>query len=72
MVFDRTEQIRKRRAANAARDERLRNWHKWFAWYPISVDDGVIVWLEHVERKGRTRILEKLQGRIWLWEHRRV
>jgi hypothetical protein len=26
-------------------------WHKWFAWYPISVENEVL-WLETVHRKG--------------------
>jgi hypothetical protein len=26
------------------------NWHRWFAWYPVSID-GQLVWLEIVERR---------------------
>jgi len=26
-------------------------WHLWFAWVPVRLDDGRIVWLELVERK---------------------
>jgi len=29
----------------------LRNWHSWFAWYPVSVESGVCVWWERVERR---------------------
>jgi hypothetical protein len=35
------------------RRKRNRGWHRWFAWHPISVGDGVIVWLETVERQLR-------------------
>jgi len=31
--------------------ERLRAWHRWFAWYPIKVADHDCRWLEFVERK---------------------
>lgn len=27
-----------------------RDWHRWFAWYPVRVGDQWI-WWEHVERK---------------------
>jgi hypothetical protein len=29
----------------------LREWHRWFAWHPVSIEDGRIVWLEVVERR---------------------
>lgn len=32
------------------RYERLRNWHTWFAWYPVRIADGICVWWEYVER----------------------
>ncbi len=31
-------------------DERMRNWHPWFAWHPVSWDGG-FAWLEHLDRK---------------------
>lgn len=27
------------------------NWHRWFAWYPICLNDGRIAWLQNIERK---------------------
>lgn len=41
-----------------------REWHKWFAWYPINLGDGnTIVWLDYVYRKnsyyGKTN--------VWHW-----
>lgn len=30
----------------------LREWHRWFAWYPVQVGDGTTTaWLMTVERK---------------------
>ena len=26
-------------------------WHRWFAWRPVKLMDGRIVWLEEVERR---------------------
>lgn len=38
------------RFKNTKRLERYRtDWTRWFAWYPVSIDDK-IVWLETVER----------------------
>lgn len=34
------------------RDERRAEWHKWFAWYPVSLsDEDAWCWLEVLERK---------------------
>ncbi len=33
-------------------DVSLRFGHRWFAWYPVTTDSGVSVWLENVIRKG--------------------
>lgn len=30
------------------------DWTKWFAWYPVEVEDDTYVWLETVERKFYT------------------
>ncbi len=29
-----------------------RQWHKWFAWYPVQVGKGDYRWLETVYREG--------------------
>lgn len=26
-------------------------WHKWFAWYPVRLEDNDCRWLEYIERK---------------------
>lgn len=33
--------------------ERLKVWHKWFAWYPVEMTEklGEVRWLETVERR---------------------
>src|SRR5581483_10347916 len=34
------------------RFKNLSEWHRWFAWFPVRLDDvGVTVWLEYVERR---------------------
>lgn len=32
------------------RAERLARWHLWFAWHPVWMGDGVLTWLETIER----------------------
>lgn len=27
-------------------------WHRWFAWYPVRIDDYRLAWLCFVKRKG--------------------
>lgn len=31
--------------------ERLSNWHRFFAWYPVRINPHQCAWLEFVERK---------------------
>lgn len=33
------------------RKKRLKTWHLWFAWYPVTWDGGW-AWLSHVERRA--------------------
>lgn len=40
--------------ARAARSEARRQWHRWFAWYPVRVEDEQFphyVWLEWVKAR---------------------
>ena len=62
-----------------SKKRRLENWHKWFAWFPVTVGyvvvDGKIrrvkVWWEHVERKGK--YYEWLcDDDGWTWEYREI
>ena len=43
---------------NWPKDYGDRPWHRWFAWYPVLIDDRVY-WLEYVMRKK-----ENVQGYI--------
>ncbi|MCW2317111.1 hypothetical protein M2322_002665 [Rhodoblastus acidophilus] len=29
-----------------------RPWHRWFAWYPVWLEDGRLVWLQWVDRRA--------------------
>ena len=31
--------------------KRIENWHLWFAWRPVVIDTGRLVWLEKIWRK---------------------
>lgn len=33
---------------------KLKEWHKWFAWYPVRLDENQCAWLETIERKYNT------------------
>jgi hypothetical protein len=51
-------------------NQRLSNWHRWFAWYPVPVKNEQtnrtqLVWLETVQRKGR--VINKI-GTQYYWE----
>ena len=68
-----------------AEHERLRKWHKWFAWIPTRVlvvkeiiPDGFdtmhekCIWLETIERKGEFHYYADTECRDsgWEWEYR--
>ena len=46
--------------------ERLKNWHRWYAWFPIQVGNHDCRWLEWIERKGD----HACYGGDWFWEYR--
>jgi hypothetical protein len=35
-----------------SRYRRKRDWHRWFAWYPVRINDGMCIWFEWVEAKN--------------------
>jgi hypothetical protein len=42
-----------------AKEEKMKRWHKWFAWHPVVVSTSFSknekkVWLEYVDRRGIT------------------
>ena len=43
-------------------------WHKWFAWYPVTIG-YYRVWLEPVLRKGR--ICRGIRSNSWSWDYKR-
>lgn len=53
--------IRPRRKCNLAQ------WHLWFAWYPIRVDETTAAWLMYVERKGSMTLMADSEG--YPYEH---
>jgi hypothetical protein len=56
--------------SNAQREEAVRvrkNWHLWFAWRPVRLDTGRMVWLEKVKRKGT--ICDTWEGQEWNYEY---
>lgn len=43
-------------------------WHPWFAWRPVQVDDYDCRWLETVQRKGK--FVDYGSDSYWHWEYR--
>jgi len=55
------------------------NWHKWFAWFPVTVKqyaDGSVkkVWLEYVMRKGFTEVTGGAYGweKNWYYQYKEI
>lgn len=47
--------------------DRVRNWHDWFAWYPVKISEGDCRWLETIEVRADV----SGSGRyIWGWSYR--
>lgn len=38
--------------SKSVKDERKKQWHNWFAWYPVRINESETVWLEDIQRKG--------------------
>jgi hypothetical protein len=53
----------------ASSDSMVREWHRWFAWYPVRVD-GSMVWFEFVERQST--FYNTGLGGVWEHEYRTV
>ena len=53
MIIDRRERVNRKAQQWAAREKYRKNWHPWFAWYPVDLEwgDGRWVWLQRIERK---------------------
>jgi len=71
--------IWKSRKTHKSKKEYYTNWHKWFAWYPITIgeSDGrkIKLWLEYVERRGNLQLCANpfcyQDYYIYKWEYRR-
>lgn len=37
--------------SSLAKKLRRKDWHKWFAWRPIRIDENTVVWLQYIERR---------------------
>ena len=52
--------------------DRISQWQRWFAWYPVQIDtkDGhmVCAWLQTVERIGEYH--QGYEGPYTIWEYR--
>ncbi len=59
-------------AIDHARIQRRRLWHKWFAWHPVCLSSGIMVWLEQIERRGGFdhRKNRAFGNAPWRWEYR--
>jgi len=45
--------------------QRDKQWHPWFAWYPVRINDDELTWLEIVDRR-----LDFLVPWCTNWEYR--
>lgn len=39
--------------------QKERDWHRWFAWYPVKTEGSERVWLEYVERRWNPRTMHR-------------
>lgn len=47
--------------------ERNKNWHLWFAWYPIKTSYNGYAWLEFVKRRAIYRPASP--RKFWYWDY---
>ncbi len=45
-------------------------WHKWFAWYPVRLNNKTIVWLETIERKIYFKYESYAGGNLMHYDYR--
>lgn len=51
-------------AEKLAHVEYLKNWHPWFAWFPITLGEGNCRWLEVVQRRFPDAHRSTYSGRV--------
>ena len=66
--------VRKPGAKLRAKRTRLKNWHNWFAWFPVRVPQRgkELVWLETIERKGTKGPCHCTWDGYYWWEYRNI
>ena len=47
-----------------------KDWHEWFAWYPVTLDGSDCRWLETVERRGNHNFKGLYRESYWDYEYR--
>lgn len=50
-----------------AKHKRWEQWHRWFALWPVRLDNKTCAWLQYIQRKGRK--YETYSGIVWYWEY---
>jgi hypothetical protein len=55
---------------NCMEDGDVRDWHRWFAWYPVHIGPNDCRWLETVERSGT--FYSGIYSTWWDWEYRPI
>jgi len=63
MIIRRPNELLRRRI----KVEKYGEWHNWFAWYPVRVDNHRVAWLEVVNR--RLVYVSKDDPRFYGWEY---
>ncbi|MEA1980841.1 MAG: hypothetical protein U9N54_07705 [candidate division Zixibacteria bacterium] len=61
-----------------AKSRLKRQWHTWFAWYPVRVPtkgrmSGMHkVWLQKVQRKGKSYFIYDIGQWAWKWKYKQM
>ena len=55
----------------STKQQRLQEWHEWFAWHPIRLGDHDCRWLEKVQRKG-TLCWGGWIDSWWYWDYKAI
>lgn len=61
----RAERAERRYASDKKSAAQLRKWHRWFAVWPVRLDDKRCAWLEVVERRFAIADVDPWDGLYW-------
>lgn len=53
-----------KRSKSSPKHQMLSQWHYWYAWCPVTLNNGDIAWFEWITRKG---IYERGE---WVWSYK--